>query len=199
MLQMEMPHVNVVSKIDKVASYDPLPFDLGFYTDVDGLSYLMPHLEAETPAIRSGKFSKLNGAVADLIESFGLVRYEVLAVENKKSMMHLLRVVDRAGGYVFGGAEGANDTVWQVAMQSESSLLDVPDLQERWIDCKEEYDEMEQRDEEDYLKMMNQAAAPADGRGSISGAPGEDGDEDFEDMQAYAKLDSGIRVERVAK
>ena len=34
MLQMDLPHINVLTKIDKVAGYDPLPFDLDFYTDV---------------------------------------------------------------------------------------------------------------------------------------------------------------------
>jgi len=188
MLQMDMPHVNVLSKIDKIASYDPLPFNLDFYTDVDSLSYLMPHLEAETPSIRSSKFSKLNETVADMIESFGLVRYEVLAVENKKSMMHLLRVIDRAGGYVFGGAEGANDTVWQVAMQSESSMLEVQDVQERWVDNKEEYDEIERKEEEEYRKTMNQAV-PLEGEGT-SGIS----DPDFGEMPT--KLNSGVKVVR---
>jgi hypothetical protein len=84
-------------------------------------------------------------------------------VENKRSMMHLLRVIDRAGGYVFGGAEGANDSVWQVAMRNESSLLDVADLQERWIDNKEAYDEMErEQDEEEQRKQAKSRADPDD-------------------------------------
>ena len=94
-----------------------------------------------------------------MIESYSLVRYEVLAVENKRSMMHLLRVIDRAGGYVFGGAEGANDSIWQVAMRNESSMLDVTDLQERWIDNKEAYDEMEQKEDEEHMKKQAQASS----------------------------------------
>ena len=108
MLQMDLPHVNVLTKIDKISSYDPLPFNLDFYTEVQDLSYLFPTLEEESTALRNDKWRGLNDAVAKLIEDFALVRFEVLAVENKKSMMHLLRVIDRAGGYVFGGAEGAN-------------------------------------------------------------------------------------------
>ncbi|KAK4210744.1 putative ATP-binding domain 1 family member b [Rhypophila decipiens] len=166
MLQMDLPHINVLTKIDKISAYDPLPFNLDYYTDVQDLSYLIPSLEAESPVLRSEKFSRLNQAVADLVERFGLVSYEVLAVENKKSMMHLLRVIDRAGGYVFGSAEGANDTVWQVAMRDEASLMDVPDIQERWIDSKEEYDEMERREEEEQEKIREmQAQAEEDAIG----------------------------------
>ncbi|KAH8681534.1 putative GTP binding protein [Xylariales sp. PMI_506] len=149
MLQMDLPHINVLTKIDKISSYDPLPFNLDFYTEVQDLNYLLPYLQEEAPSLRSQKFSRLNQAVADLVENFSLVRYEVLAVENKKSMMHLLRVIDRAGGYVFGGAEGANDTVWQVAMRNESSLMEVQDIQERWVENKDAYDSAEKKEDEE--------------------------------------------------
>ncbi|KAM7200058.1 GPN-loop GTPase 2 [Naviculisporaceae sp. PSN 640] len=185
MLQMDLPHINVLTKIDKISSYDPLPFNLDFYTDVQDLSYLIPSLEAESSILRSEKFSRLNQAVADLIERFGLVSYEVLAVENKKSMMHLLRVIDRAGGYVFGSAEGANDTVWQVAMRNEASLMDVPDIQERWIDSKEEYDEMERKEEEEQERLRELQAQAQD--------------EAMDGMMPPPGANSGIRVTRKKK
>lgn len=191
MLQMDLPHINVLTKIDKLASYDPLPFNLDFYTEVQDLSYLTPSLEAESPAMRSEKFGRLNQAIADLVERFGLVSFEVLAVENKKSMMHLLRVIDRAGGYVFGSAEGANDTIWQVAMRNESSMGDVQDIQERWVDNKEFYDEMERKEEEEQERLREaqaEAAAEASGDGDALDA-----------LSRPPVPDSGIRVARKKK
>lgn len=193
MIQMDMPHINILSKIDKVADYDELPFNLEYYTDVDDLTYLTPHLETESPALRSEKFGKLNEAIANLIESYGLVRYEVLAVENKKSMMHILRVIDRAGGYVFGGAEGANDTVWAVAMRNESSMMEVQDIQERWIDQKVEYDQMEREAEEEQARIQEEQAMEMEQ--SQPSAPAAGGmDPDFGDMTV--PKDSGIKVVR---
>ncbi|KAL2160432.1 hypothetical protein VTH06DRAFT_1605 [Thermothelomyces fergusii] len=193
MLQLDLPHINVLSKIDKVASYDPLPFRLDFYTEVQDLSHLIPCLEAESPALRSEKFGRLNRAVAELVERFGLVSFEVLAVENKKSMMHLLRVIDRAGGYVFGGAEGANDTIWQVAMRNESSLLDVEDIQDRWIDNKDFYDELERREEEEQEKLR-QAQAEAQAQAELSAA-----DDALGSLAGTPASSSGIRVTRKKK
>ncbi|KAI8161864.1 GPN-loop GTPase 2 [Colletotrichum sp. SAR 10_86] len=192
MLQMDMPHINVLTKIDKVASYDSLPFNLDYYTDVDDLSYLIPYLEEESPVMRNEKFGRLNEAVANMIESYGLVRFEVLAVEDKKSMMHLLRVIDRAGGYIFGSAEGANDTVWQVAMRNESSMLEVRDIQERWVDRKAEYDELERKEWEEQAKMQEED--PSGGRADQAMA---DSDPDFGDMTVPA--DSGVKVVRKNK
>lgn len=193
MLQMDLPHINVLTKIDKVSAYDPLPFSLDYYTEVQELSYLIPSLEAEAPALRSEKFGRLNQAVAELVEGFGLVSFEVLAVENKKSMMHLLRVIDRAGGYVFGGAEGTNDSIWRVAMRNEASMMDVQNIQERWVDEKDFYDEMERKEEEEQDKLRQaqaDAAAESSGGdplGSLSSPP-----------QPTAS-DSGIRVARKKK
>lgn len=190
MMQMDLPHINVLTKIDKVSEYEELPFNLDFYTEVQDLSHLLPSLEQESPALRSDKFKALNEAVANLVESFAMVQFEVLAVENKKSMMHLLRVIDRAGGYVFGGAEGANDTVWQVAMRNESSMLMVQDIQERWVDQKDLYDEAEAKEEEQAAKVR-EAQAEASGQGG--GAY-----DDFEDMP-MPSVDSGVKVSRKKK
>lgn len=193
MLQMDLPHINVLTKIDKISTYDPLPFNLEYYTDVDDLSYLLPELEAETPAMRSDKFSRLNQAVANLVESFGLVRFEVLAVENKNSMMQLLRVIDRAGGYVFGGAEGANDTIWQVAMRNESSMMDVQDIQERWIDAKDDYDAMEQKEWGEQQKKTGGITGVDTGTATPDLVP--DDDDEFDGIPPPIG-DSGVKVVR---
>lgn len=186
MMQMDLPHINILTKIDKVAEYEDLPFNLDFYTEVQDLSHLLPSLEQESPALRSNKFKALNEAVANLVESFAMVQFEVLAVENKKSMMHLLRVIDRAGGYVFGGAEGANDTVWQVTMRNESSLLQVQDIQERWVDQKDAYDEIEAKEEEEQARIREAQAEAMN--------PAGDGYDDFD--MPMPTTDSGVKIVR---
>ncbi|KAI0161004.1 hypothetical protein GGR52DRAFT_576415 [Hypoxylon sp. FL1284] len=191
MLQMDLPHINILTKIDKVASYDPLPFNLDYYTDVQDLSYLLSDMEEESPIMRSDRFRRLNDAIANLVESYGLVRFEVLAVENKKSMMHILRVIDRAGGYVFGGAEGANDTVWQVAMRNEDSMMEVGDIQERWVDAKEAYDAAEKKEEEEQRRITQGGDTGATTPDLIP----DDDDDEFDGMPPPTG-DSGVKVVR---
>lgn len=154
MLQMDLPHLNVLTKIDKLSGYAPLPFNLDYYTEVQDLSYLLPHLGSENSMMQNSKFEGLNNAVIELVEDFGLVGFETLAVEDKRSMMTLLQAIDRASGYVFGGAEGANDTIWQVAVREGMPTMDIRDVQERWIDSKEEYDTLERRDMEEAAKAQ---------------------------------------------
>ena len=183
---MDLPHLNVFTKIDKLSTYSPLPFNLDFYTEVQDLSYLIPHLEEESSVMRGSKFEGLNKAIVELVESFGLVGFETLAVEDKKSMMHLLQVIDRAGGYAFGGAEGANDTIWQVAMREGVTTMDVKDVQERWLDAKDEYDEAERIEWAEQAKVRD--AAEKKKQDELE-------DEDMEGMSTPPG-DSGIKIIR---
>lgn len=232
MLQMDLPHLNVLTKIDNLANYPNLPFNLDFYTEVHSLSYLLPHLAAEqtsrsisTPAesiskeannnvggdvaddVPTSKFAALNRAIIDLVEDYSLVGFETLAVEDKKSMMILLRAIDRAGGYAFGSAEGANDTVWQVAMRQDAVTMDARDVQERWLDRREEMDEEERREWEEEVKALKEevpedegsAAEKAGGSGKKGrGGGGDDDEEDLEEMEKMkaAMKDSGIKIIR---
>ena len=188
MLQMDLPHLNVLTKIDKLASYDPLPFNLDYYTEVQDLTYLLPHLTQESPLMQNAKFDGLNKAIIELVEDFGLVGFETLAVEDKKSMMTLLQAIDRAGGYAFGGAEGANDTVWQVAMREGMATMDVRDVQERWLDSREAFDEKERQGLEAEAKAREAPSLTDD-------AGDEDDDDELEDMERYVP-DSGVKVVR---
>ncbi|KAL8931024.1 MAG: hypothetical protein Q9208_000126 [Pyrenodesmia sp. 3 TL-2023] len=185
MLQLDLPHLNILTKIDKIASYGPLPFGLEFYTEAQDLEDITPHLQEENPMLRHPKFEGLNNAVIELVEDFGLVAFETLAVEDKKSMMTLLQAIDRAGGYAFGGAEGANDTVWQVAVRDGLRGMSVRDVQERWIDRKEEFDEMERREMEEEAARAKEGLERAE----------EGDDDDFEEMRRVVP-ESGIKVVR---
>lgn len=124
------------------------------------LTQLLPALEAENtatpgPSIPPQKLEALNTALIQLIEDFGLIGFETLAVEDKQSMAQLLRAIDRASGYVFAGARGTDETgrtlqdgasVWAQAMSEQwMGKMDVRDIQERWIDRKEEFDELERQ------------------------------------------------------
>lgn len=191
MLQLDLPHLNVLTKIDNLSNYTSLPFNLDYYTEVQDLSYLLPHLEAESSRLSNNKFGALNKTIIDLVEEFGLVAFETLAVEDKKSMMNLLRAIDRASGYAFGSAEGANDSVWQVAVREGMGVMDVRDVQERWIDRKDEYDDLERQALEEEARM-NDAASKA--------AMGEEAENEDQDLANSSKPppSSGVRVQRKA-
>ncbi|KAI0259715.1 cytoplasmic protein [Gloeopeniophorella convolvens] len=158
MLHLELPHINVLSKIDLLTQYGDLDFSLDYYTEVQDLSYLENALSSASP-----RYAKLNMAICELIEDYSLVGFETLAVEDKHSMLNLTRAIDRATGYVFVPPadgkvpEGAiNDpTAAGTARPNTFALMssavgprvgvrsDVREVQERWVDAREEWDAYE--------------------------------------------------------
>ncbi|ELU07174.1 hypothetical protein CAPTEDRAFT_165120 [Capitella teleta] len=102
MLQMELPHVNILSKADMIEKYGNLPFNLDFFTEVLDLNYLLEMI-SDDPFF--SKYKKLNEAMVNLIEDYSLVSFSVLDITEKESMLRALRLVDAANGYVFGDTE----------------------------------------------------------------------------------------------
>jgi hypothetical protein len=103
MLHLELPHINVLSKIDLIEQYGKLAFNLDFYTDVQDLSYLQDTLDNDP---RSAKYRKLTHELCEVVEDFGLVSFTTLNIQDKESVMELLKIIDKSNGYVFRGIEG---------------------------------------------------------------------------------------------
>ena len=73
--------------------------------------------------------------------------FETLAVEDKRSMARLLEAIDRAAGYMFGSTEASADYIWTSATRTGwANDMNVMDVQERWIDHKDEYDQHEREE-----------------------------------------------------
>lgn len=161
MLQLDLPHINVISKIDKLKSYGELPFKLDFYTEVQDLGYLTPYLEKESNSVLGQKYVRLSEMIAQVIEDFNLVSFEVLSVENKQSMINLLSIIDKANGYSFGSSEIGGDSIWSEATRQGgmTEFLDF-DIHERWIDNKEEYDQLELKEQQELEQEQNQQQNP---------------------------------------
>lgn len=212
MLQLELPHINVLSKIDLISQYGDLgmvnlrncdnacsfydsniilDFNLDFYTEVQDLSYLENSLSASLPP----RFAALNMAMMSLVEDYSIVGFETLAVEvrylfdilpniymsnqDKNSMLHLTRAIDKATGYVFVPPAGSNrppDTIDQsnaaAAVRPNTYALfssaigemkgpasDIRDVQERWIDARDQWDAYEKKEWRKEGEMARNLAA----------------------------------------
>jgi hypothetical protein len=53
----------------------------------------------------SAKFAKLNAAIAELVEDFGLVQFHTLNINDGESLRRVATVVDKANGYMIGPDE----------------------------------------------------------------------------------------------
>jgi hypothetical protein len=238
MLQLDLPAINVLTKIDNLHRYPPLPFNLDFYTEVHDLNYLLPHLDAEesrlpgpptapTPttaedvapaqdpaaaAAPPSRFAALNEAIVSLVSDFPLVAFEPLVVDDRASVSSVLRAADKALGYIAadpaaGAAAAAgvpadavwSDTMWRDAVRADPAAqwggLDVAEVQERWIDGREEADE---REREAWREEGAAAGGGGDGGEGESETKGEA--EDLDMARGMMGMDlGGIKVVRVKR
>lgn len=109
MLHLELPHLNVLSKVDLVEQYGPLPQPLEFFTEAQDLDHLLAAEEdyessSTNPVSRDPWLSrqrKLNELISDLVTEFGLLSFLTLDVQDKHSMVKVIRAADKANGCIY--------------------------------------------------------------------------------------------------
>jgi len=102
MLQIALPHVNLLSKIDLVERYGKLQFNLDYYTEVLDLDYLIDTFPEDS---FTKKYKQLNEALTGLINDYSLVNFLPVTVKSKERMLAASQAIDKANGYVFGSGE----------------------------------------------------------------------------------------------
>ena len=107
MLHLELPHVNVLSKIDLLRGYGPLDFDLRFYTDARDLGRLAGEGGSGRHAHFSARFARLSAALCEVVEDYGLLHFTPLAIEDEACVGRVAALADRAAGWVDVGSGGA--------------------------------------------------------------------------------------------
>lgn len=132
MLQVELPYVHILSKADLIEKQAKLQFNLDYYTEVLDLQYLLDNL-TDDPFMK--KYKKLNEALVGLVESYGLVSFLTLNVQDKESVFQVLKAVDKANGYVFGTNEERNiQTLLSTAIGTDFQYFKTANIQEKYVD-----------------------------------------------------------------
>lgn len=132
MLQIALPQVNVLSKIDLIEKYGKLAFNLDYFTDVLDLSYLLDEMK-DDPFLK--QFSKLNATLVDIIKDYSLVSFSTLHIENKESILKLMKIVDKANGYIYGGLSEDGSNVMELMSTAVGAdfTFDTQSVQEKYM------------------------------------------------------------------
>ncbi|XP_030506577.2 GPN-loop GTPase QQT1 [Cannabis sativa] len=138
MLHMELPHINVLSKIDLIENYGKLAFNLDFYTDVLDLSYLQHHLDQDP---RSAKYRKLTKELCEVIDNYSIVNFTTLDIQDKESVGNLVKLIDKSNGYIFAGIEASAVEFSKIAIgPTDWDYYRVAAVQEKYMKDDEDFD-----------------------------------------------------------
>jgi hypothetical protein len=134
MLALELPHINVLSKVDQLTSGGgggmgvPLPHEMELYTDGIGLHRLVDTMEG--PLV-DDKYRALQEGICDLVEEFGLVSFVPLNIEDKAAVARLVQLLDKAVGYAPSADGGAASATLDAVARMEPPLPPTPMPQQR--------------------------------------------------------------------
>ncbi|KAI3426388.1 hypothetical protein D9Q98_008759 [Chlorella vulgaris] len=131
MLHLELPQVNVLSKMDLIQQYGELAFSLDFYLQAQGLSHLAEAMEGSFPP----RFRRMTEELCEVIEDFGLLSFQPLAIEDRDSVRHLVASIDKSNGFVFAGLAKAG----QPAPEMQYSAGLTEDSSDLWDQMRERY------------------------------------------------------------
>nr|XP_048290044.1 GPN-loop GTPase 2 [Myodes glareolus] len=141
MLHVELPHVNLLSKMDLIEHYGKLAFNLDYYTEVLDLSYLLEHL-ASDPFF--SHYRQLNEKLVQLIEDYSLVSFIPLNIQDKDSIQRVLQSVDKANGYCFGVQEQRSlEAMMSAAMGADFHFSSTLGIQEKYLASSDKTAEQE--------------------------------------------------------
>ncbi|XP_063810781.1 GPN-loop GTPase 2 isoform X2 [Pseudophryne corroboree] len=85
MLHVQLPHINILSKMDLIEQYGRLAFNIDYYTEVMDLSYLVNHLTSD-PFFR--RHRRLHEKIAEIIQDYGLVSFMPLSIKVRTDWMN---------------------------------------------------------------------------------------------------------------
>jgi len=162
MMQMELPHINVLSKIDMLMDHsDDLAFKLDYYAGVHDLSQLMHTLQTNKHPM-SEKFKELNALMAEMVEDYGLVNFEPLDIQDKECALRVLSRCDFANGHIINAEkiDNPSDPISGVRLFT-SGVQDDAEPMEEYLDRYEERYITRKMEEEEELQ---EAAAQELGR-----------------------------------
>lgn len=136
MLRLELPHVNVLSKMDLIKQYggDELQFNLDFYTDVLDLNYLCDALDDDR--VLGARFKRLNRKICDVVQDYSLVSFVPLDIQRRASVLRCVQAVDRANGYLYGHLDdqGLVNSIAGLSSQAEFDEYDGDDKRDMDLD-----------------------------------------------------------------
>ena len=97
-----------------------------------------PEYQKARKKTRQSKFfkkrDKLQAALAEVVEDFGLLGFIPLDITNAESVGRVLARVDKCNGYVFTTESNQNEDMFQCAVQAENTYESIADIQERIVE-----------------------------------------------------------------
>lgn len=141
MINLELPHINVLSKIDLLENSAKLDFRMEYYTECSTFDPLASKLDKNSTAFNK-KYSPLSKKICELLDNYGLTSFTPLDVMDKVSVSNLLFKIDKCNGYVIDQKEEESADIREIIYKTGQPSETLSKF-ERKVEQEEE-DQMKQ-------------------------------------------------------
>lgn len=109
MVNLELPHINVLSKVDLLENAADLDFRMEYYLDCSDFEPLAKKLEkSQSTQAFNKRFSKLSANICQMLENYQMTSFKPLDIMDKVSVSNLLHQIDKCNGFVIDSREEEN-------------------------------------------------------------------------------------------
>jgi hypothetical protein len=99
-INLQTPHINVLTKIDLLKEYGKLPYRLSMYFENEALELFVEELEADQSEFGK-KYHKLSEKLKNVVNAENLISFFPLYITDKMSICRLVAQIDKANGFYY--------------------------------------------------------------------------------------------------
>jgi hypothetical protein len=100
-IELELPFINAISKIDLLGKLGRPEMGLSFYQSISGLKYSFGFDDDDANNPFAKKYGKLSRELCDVVERYNLVSYTMIDITNKLLMANVVMQMDSQNGYFY--------------------------------------------------------------------------------------------------
>ena len=130
MINLELPHINVLSKVDLITDPGSLDYRISFYTDSQDFDALAENL-AKDKSMFSSRYSKLSNNICSLLDNYAMTSFHLLEVTDQSSVSSLLSKIDKCNGYVIDSNEEESKDVRELIYEASKRGVGLTKFEEK--------------------------------------------------------------------
>ncbi|KAK8831542.1 hypothetical protein WA577_000626 [Blastocystis sp. JDR] len=164
MINLELPSVNILSKIDLISKYGDVEYDLDYYTELPDMTRMLygvdrknRNLDKSVPDdedacdeevfVKQAKdpfqqrYRKLYWMLCDIIDDYGLLSYLPLDIQSPTSVQKIVDTIDKANGYSIFESVNQNEMMSVYAKEDTKYADMVDEMNEKYVHHEDDFDD----------------------------------------------------------
>ncbi|OAO12770.1 GPN-loop GTPase 2 [Blastocystis sp. ATCC 50177/Nand II] len=164
MINLELPSVNILSKIDLISKYGDVEYDLDYYTELPDMTRMLygvdrknRNLDKSVPDdedacdeevfVKQAKdpfqqrYRKLYWMLCDIIDDYGLLSYLPLDIQSPTSVQKIVDTIDKANGYSIFDSVNQNEMMSVYAKEDTKYADMVDEMNEKYVHHEDDFDD----------------------------------------------------------